>query len=83
MTLRSWWVLPSRTRLRTALLAMQHLERGDHAAADLRDEPLGDDAGEGRGELHPDLVLALGREHVEMRSSACAASLVCSVANTR
>ena len=41
------------------------LERGDQAAADARDEPLADDAGERRRELHADLLLALGREHVD------------------
>ena len=43
----------------------EHLEGGDHAAADLGDEALGDDGAEGGRELDPDLVLAPVREHVD------------------
>ena len=42
-----------------------HLERGDHAAADARDQPLAHHAAQRGGELHPDLRLAVGGEHVD------------------
>ena len=63
--LRSWCVLPSLTRLRTAGVGDQHLVGGDQPAADARQQPLVDDAGQRGGELHADLGLLLGREDVD------------------
>ena len=61
--LRSWLVLPSLIKLRTAGRP-HHFVGGDHAAVDARHQSLADDAGE-RGELHPYLRLPLGRELVD------------------
>ena len=53
-------------------------------AADPRDQPLVDDAGQRGGELHADLRLLVGRgRRRSMRASDCAVSLVCRVAKTR
>ena len=63
--MRSWLVLPSRMRLRTANVAVSTSNAGDPAAADAGEQALGDDARERAGELDPDLRLLVAREHVD------------------
>ena len=63
-TLRIWWVLPSRTSARTALFAISSSNAATMPPPMRGIEPLRDHAREAGRELHPDLVLAFGREHV-------------------
>ena len=65
ITLRIWWVLPSRMSARTALLASRISKAAIMPPSDAGHEALGHHAGERRGQLDPDLGLPLGREHVD------------------
>ena len=60
-----------------------HLDCGDPAAADPRQQPLADHAAQDAGEHGADLLLLRGRKNSIMRPTVSAASIVCSVEKTR
>ncbi len=64
ITLRNWCVRPFTNEVAHRVVRDEELERGDEAATDTRQEPLRHHGRERRRELHADLRLAFGREHV-------------------
>ena len=81
--LRSWLDRPSRTMLRTACVAMSTSKAATRPPPIFGIKPLRDDRLERVGELHPDLLLLVGREHVDDRDRPTARHRWCAATRAR